>query len=875
LVIFVIPGEILLLARSFYFDHAMTSIRFVFRLYLALIPAALSTFVLSGYVFAQPTTSASQIRTNAEAEDNVGDRERFFYDRLTSGEIKNVEEIHRRGYESFVSMDNRMAMKDGATPTWQSFGTAIGGYSSGRIRSIVFDPTDHKVAYVAATVGGLWKTNDYSADSVIWQPLADNLPTLVCTCIAIPQQQPKTIYLGTGETYPGYVASAGRGVFKSTDGGLNWVNILPSSIMGPTCSQIAIDPRNPSSIYVAAPGVFFDLMTGVDTLTTFGLFHSMDGGATWVNQSATLGIYPVSVLINPANSNNMVLTGFNGEVFQSTDAGADWISTQPSYLNPVVNPVVAVAPSSPNVLYMSATTSSYYVYQTLYQSLDSGASWTYVSGETISSYEGYNNAIAVDLQDPNHLFVGGVEAFESSDGGQTFIAVTDSKALSTNAKYSHADVHCLVFHDGLLFSGNDGGLSWHNANGWNTHANANLPTLEFVGIDADEGFTYFIGGAQDNGTLLSKRSLPDWYEDRGGDGGNTWVSPLTGARVFAMYTRTNIYRSDDSCVTWNDGTTFRSLITNNSLLNESAPFYPSYDASPDGSVVAFAGYKHVYISLNAGTDGFAVESTTTVDSTTSVRVSPYNATDMWAGANSCIYYSTNEGRHWTRSTIAATGQVVGLVLGSSNATVYAVVAGLSKSSNENFVKSTDGGMTWTTPATNFPGTPTNCLARASSGQLFVGTDYGVITSTDEGATWTPFGLGMPRVQVLSLKVKGNSDQYLLAGTHGRGAYWISLAPLDVEKASAPNFSVGECYPNPLMVGSPQAAELAFTLDKSKMVTATLYDCLGHSLQVLTHESFGQGTHTLQIPTSSLAQGDYFIAVQTSSEALVRKMSVVR
>jgi ligand-binding sensor domain-containing protein len=258
-----------------------------------------------------------------------------------------------------------------------------------------------------------------------------------------------------------------------------------------------------------------------------------------------------------------------------------------------------------------------------------------------------------------------------------------------------------------------------------------------------------------------------------------------------------------------------------------------------------------------------------------MKVSPYNSNYMWAGTLSHIFRSTNQGLHWTISNMPVTGNVVGIAVGNNDSTVYGVIAGLTSDSNGHFVKSTNGGLNWIKAATNFPMTPVNSLARATSGQLFVGTDYGVITSTDDGVTWSPFGLGMPRVQVLSLKVKGNNDQYLLAGTHGRGAYWIPITSLDVEKNSAAQFTVGECHPNPVNAGSQQATQLTFTLDRSRPLEATLYDVLGHSVEVVANRSFAEGMHTIQIPTVGLPEGDYFVAIQTSGEALIRKISVVR
>jgi photosystem II stability/assembly factor-like uncharacterized protein len=810
----------------------------------------------------------------AMQEGNFSEREQFFYDRLTSGEIKNVEDIHRRGYASFASMDNRMAMKEESSATWQPIGAGLGGYASGRVRSIAFDPIDSNTVYVAAAVGGLWKTVDYTADSVVWQPLADNLPTLVCTSVVIPKQERLTIYLGTGETYPGYVASPGRGVFKSIDGGLNWTNILTSDLMGATCSEVAVDPNNASSIFVAAPGEFYDLITGHDTSNTYGFFHSTDAGVTWQKLSLAKKFHPVSISINAANSLNILVTGFYGEVFHTTDGGITWFASTPEYPGKVINPVLASSPAFPDVLYLSVTDSTFNSMSSLYQSLDSGLTWVEMSDAKVPGYGGYNNAVVIDPSDENHVFVGGIDSYESTDGGQTLTASSVWSDPPDRSTYSHADFHCLVYHNGLLFAGNDGGLSWYDGTSWYSGANANLPTIEFVGVDADQGFTYMVGGAQDNGTMASHITDPSFTFVLGGDGGNTWVSPLDGLTVYATYVRATLYRSNDGAASWQGGM-YSNLITNTDLLKEDAPFYASYDASSDGSVIAFGGYHHIYVSPYSGSDGFQIQGAPTIDTPTCIRISRLDSNDMWAGTNGTVWRSANQGSYWNASKLGVSGQVVGIAIGNNDSIVYAVVAGLTKDSNAHFVKSTDGGVTWIKPATNFPMTPANSLARASSGQLFVGTDYGVITSTDDGVTWSQFGLGLPRVQVLSLKVKGNSDEFLLAGTHGRSAYWIPISPLGVQANSAKNIAVGECYPNPIISIASQHSQLSLTLQKPQVLKATLYDYLGHAVEVLTNGMTEQGTHDLHIPTSKLANGDYFIAIQIEGKALIRKLTVAR
>ncbi len=849
------------------------------------VPVVLSFFGLIAFCSSDVLAQAV-VRTGEKDsihEGDVREREEFYYDRLTSGDIKDVAEIRRRAIASFISMVRPAAFLEAQVPTWNSVGTNVGNYESGRVRSIAFDPQQPNALYIAATVGGLWKTDDISVTNVSWRCLSDNLPTSVCTAVAVPKTSANTIYLGTGETYPGYVASVGMGVFKSTDKGLNWQNVLAENRMGSTCSQIAVDPTDANNVFVAAPGDYYGIMSGITA--THGLFHSTDGGSNWVNVGLPSGVYPVQVAIDPTDPTRVYSAGFAGEIYRSTDGGSTWIRTTPQYeFGKGKNPVLAIAPSSPNILYVSVARDLYYTSGGVYMSSDYGVNWTLVNDgagndatdpEMLSRQGYYGHAISVYETDPNALFMGGLEVYGSMDAGSTFGKYSNSRDYPDSNTYTHADIHALVAKDGNIYCGSDGGISiYTTAGGWNNKVNYGLPTLEFVNVDADEGLTRFIGGTQDNGTNLIQANQTTWATTHSGDGGNAWVSPVNPNIVYGTYVRTNIFRSDDGGFNWSDMNFMSSgLVTNSNLLNESAPFYAAYDASPDGSVVAFGGNAHVYVSIDGGLDGFAQSGQTTIGVSYSVLISPTNSAKMWAGSKSAIWRSNDMGLNWSRASVPATGNAVGIITGSNDSILYAVIGGLGGDGINHFVKSTDGGASWKRVANSFPSVPLNSIARSTSGQLFVGTDYGVITSSDDGVSWAPFGLGMPLVQVLSLKVKGSSTQYLLAGTHGRGAYIIQLTPLSVSASNAVTFKLNDVSPNPA-IGSARAS-IGFEMDRDQEGTIALFDALGREVMTIAHERFSKGQHTIALPLSKLSSGDYFVALTSGGSTLSKKLVVAK
>jgi hypothetical protein len=144
-------------------------------------------------------------------------------------------------------------------------------------------------------------------------------------------------------------------------------------------------------------------------------------------------------------------------------------------------------------------------------------------------------------------------------------------------------------------------------------------------------------------------------------------------------------------------------------------------------------------------------------------------------------------------------------------------------------------------------------------------------------TWAPFGVGMPLVQVLSLKVKGTDPEYLLAGTHGRGAYTIQISPLPVGGAKPvtqpATFSLHEISPNPAMKST--TATIGFALAREQDATIELFDALGRTVMTVAHERFSSGEHAIALPLATLSSGEYFVALTSAGATLSKKLVVAK
>ena len=187
-------------------------------------------------------------------------------------------------------------------PEWQSIGPNTLG---GRVRSIAHHPTKTGVVYIGAAAGGIWKTTDGGNN---WLPIFDNENSIAFGSIAIDKQNPKIIYAATGEmVIGGGTPYFGSGIYKSTDEGSSW-RLIGLSDVSAFC-KIFVHPVN-SNIIVAGGSV-----------TSGGFYVSTDAGLSWEKRYDG---NVTDISINPSNSDEYFI-GVNGSgIFYTTDLGKTW-----------------------------------------------------------------------------------------------------------------------------------------------------------------------------------------------------------------------------------------------------------------------------------------------------------------------------------------------------------------------------------------------------------------------------------------------------------------------------------------------------------------------------------------------------------------------
>ncbi|SVD38129.1 uncharacterized protein METZ01_LOCUS390983, partial [marine metagenome] len=147
----------------------------------------------------------------------------------------------------------------------------IGPHRGGRVVAVAGDPYNSNVFYFGACAGGVWKTID---GGTYWENISDGFfNTAAVGAIAVADSDPNVIYVGTGESCIRVDVSHGDGVYKSTDGGQTWAHVGLTDTRH--IARIRVHPENPDLVYVAALGHAY----GPNQQR--GVFRSTDGGKNW------------------------------------------------------------------------------------------------------------------------------------------------------------------------------------------------------------------------------------------------------------------------------------------------------------------------------------------------------------------------------------------------------------------------------------------------------------------------------------------------------------------------------------------------------------------------------------------------------------------
>ena len=664
---------------------------------------------------------------------------------------------------------------------WQPLGPSNVG---GRLRALAFNPSHPSRLFAGSATGGLWISDDAG---VTWRASFDFLPNLSISSIVFDPVNPANVYIGTGESYQGFV---GVGVFKSTDGGNTFTFLQSTNVDGNPdwrfVNRLAIHPTNPQVLLAA--------MTNNDFVHG-AIYRTADGGATWTRVSTSRAL---DVKFSPTDGSHALAGLDDGTLLYSSDAGLTWNKTAALVATPSADSgaraEIAFSTSQGNIAYTSIDNA----HGEVWKSTDFGATWQKTATPGHLGNQGdYDNAIWVDPTDPNHVIVAGLNIYQSRDGGVSFRQVS----ASTNAKSPHADHHQLVsppnFAQGntTLFNGNDGGLyradNVYSLNqgttgvGW-TNMNNGLMVTQFYGAAGNNG--RIVGGTQDNGSLMLANG--QWTRIFGGDGGKA-AYDASADIAYGSYQYLSLHRSaggqpaERICAGILDSNDDGQCDPQSTRkTNFTSPFM----LDPNNPARLLAGGSSLWVTEDARAPqpvwrAIKAPSTVTDNFINAIAVQEGNSSVVWVGHNNGeLYKSTDAGAAtptWTRIGAGVLpSRIVQRVL-TDPANANHVIVAFTGFTPNNLWQTTDGGATWSSITGNLPAAPIFDVKRnpTNGNWLYVGTSVGVYTSEDNGASWSTSNEGPANIRVRDVFWLDNNT--LAAATFGRGLFKATLGSTSV------------------------------------------------------------------------------------------------
>ena len=705
----------------------------------------------------------------------------------------------------------------------------IGPPRGGRVLAVAGDPVDQATFYFGAVAGGVWKTDDAG---LYWQNISDGyLNTSSVGAIAVSDSDPNVIYAGTGEACLRLDITHGDGVYRSTDRGNTWTHLGLEDTRH--IGRVRIHPNNPDIVYVAALGHAF----GPNKQR--GVFRTTDGGKTWENvlfKSENAGAVDLSM--DPSNPRilyasiwqvrrnfwNLENGGPESGLYRSTDGGDTWteITNNPGMPGGIKGRIgVAVSPAKSGRVWASVDAEDCGVYR----SDDGGDTWELLTGERdLQGRPWYYSHIFADPQDAETAWIMNFKAWKSVDGGRNFSEIG----------IPHGDNHDIWIdprNTRRMVQGNDGGacVSLNGGDSWSTIYNQ--PTSQFYHLTTDNEFPYRVCATQQDNAAISvpsrshKTAIPwaDCYSVGTSESGHIVVDPkdsnviISGGIGSSPGGGGNLLRYDHSTGQTRLITVWPEQYYGSGAVDMKYRFQWTFPIqySPHDPNVLYVAANVLFRSTDEGNSweqispdltrddaakqapsgGPLVKDTSGAETYCTIFAfaeSPHERGVLWAGSDDgLVHISRNDGQTWDLITPEGLPEwtMISMIEPSPHdpATAYMACTRYKLDDNTPMLyKTSDYGQTWTNISGNIPADDFTRVVREDPGRkglLYAGTETGVYVSFDDGGAWQPIrppssspgrvqsdgpGRGLPITPIHDLVVK---DDDLVAATHGR-SFWI-------------------------------------------------------------------------------------------------------
>ncbi|WP_370088349.1 T9SS type A sorting domain-containing protein [Ekhidna sp.] len=830
--------------------------------------------------------------------------------------------------------------------------TQVNSEIAGRTRTIMVDPNNSDKLWLGAVTGGLWYNSDFR-NNAKWVPVSDDWESLSISSLTYDPNNTSIFYAGTGESFTSVniyreSTSAGVGIYKTTDGGTTW-SLLPSTSEFQYVNDIVVRDEGGSSVIYAgvASGLYQGSVFG--SSPSDGLFRSTDGGTTWTqvlpNIAGSSVPYTVSDIEIAPNGDlyvgtmrNLAIEG-GGYILHSTD-GTNWtvedrhVLQMESDFGPDIKPGRVMLASGGNMVYAVATGGfqnsfnqirdggDYYDYENeiayiktrlMYKDGDGGWADLEIPRFNWASIPWHALALGVDPNDDDHLMIGGLNAHALSNareaGSLSWVEVSDWSSMyyfsdylipyyglsdenidSVQNHFIHADIHSLLFTGSSdeLVAATDGGVQYtsdltlafatlegERLNTYPTfsHINNSLATTQYytIALHPEKGNMEVLAGSQDNSTHTTESGSITYESMIGGGDGAYCFFDRDDPSLRITSSQSNSYN-----VWINDVGSFYGL-SSGTFINPAAyddrsnllyvnmavdGGYEALNTWLEGRFLDTLGIININEPLGKNMLGLQARDTIKLGTNSTaafsaLKISPHdeelNATMILGNQLGDIYKVTGLPYSPSATKIddeqLPVGYISAVDIGESN---DEILVSFSNYGVTSVWYTNDGGENWQNIERNLPDIPVRDAKfnPLNNDKVMIATEvgiWGLESISDETEEWQSYNNGLPNVRVDMFQLRA-SDKTIALATHGRGVFLGTFDqgepfPLSTEEIAHQKQHV---YPNPTV------NEINFSFEIEQ---AAVYSVGGELLLRFTIQNG-------KLDLSSLQKGVYFVRAET-------------
>ncbi len=738
---------------------------------------------------------------------------------------------------------------------WRLEGPANTG---GRINVVVAHPTNTNIMFAGNASGGIYKTVNAGET---WYSVFDDKPYLAIGDIKFDPKNPNIIYAGTGDPHVSSYPFVGDGIYKSTNLGETWsrCGLTEGSIV----SKIQIDPQNSNIIYAATMGLPFK------RTKERGVYKSTDAGNTWEQIlfiSDDAGV--ADMIIDHTNPDILYATGWNrirnmgeslatgqaAKIYKSTDGGQTWnILTNGLPQEDFCRIGLCMSSNDSKILYSIYIGVDFEVYG-IYKTTDAGQTWTELNtnylkeNKILGGFGWYFGQIRVNPSNNNEIYVLGVDLFRTIDNGETW-------NMATPPWYTyevHADKHDIFFiNSNNLLLATDGGLYQTTDNCQFWYDIDNIPNNQVYHLAVSPHVTgvYRIG-VQDNGTNDGNyQFINAWAKIAGGDGFQPIFHP-TDENIFYVEMQNGSLRSTS------DGGYNFSTFSETIIQEDRRAWDMPYIMSPHDPEIMFCGTYRIYKNSDAPQDNWTPISPdlTTGENNryhvlSTISQSIINEKIIYAGASDGnIHITKDGGGTWTNISNGLPQRYISEIMASPIYENTVFVANSGYMYNEyipHLHRSDNNGATWTDISGDLPQLGINDIwidAQSNDQIIFVATDGGVYFTKNAGANWYKAGNNLPLVPITDIEYDYQNNR-IVAGTYGRSVWSIDYQSVISKIKEIKNTASIRIYPNP--------SRGIINIETHANYELTVYNIIGYPLYMTDLTQ-----NTTQIDLTNLSNGTY-------------------